>query len=115
RAVFLAENSVIGKLPADERAHALFGRAVRGRHGVESAGLLVLDSERGTKKGRMVSPDALAGWSTKLLKAMAVMSPALCRVSLSESRSAGNRAGGPCALKPIFCCDAGFQPRSFSH
>src|SRR6476469_6440834 len=49
------------------------------------------------KKGRMVSPDALASWSTKLLKSMAVMPPALppalCSVSLSESRSVGNHAG----------------------
>jgi hypothetical protein len=38
----------------------------------------------------MVSPDAVASWSTKLLKSMAVMPPALCGVSLSETWFAGN-------------------------
>src|SRR5262249_61032299 len=49
--VFLAENSVIGKLLADEGAHALFGRPVGCRHGVEPADFLVLDGKSGTKEG----------------------------------------------------------------
>src|SRR5262249_8160542 len=50
--VFPAENPMIGKLLADERAHALFGGAVGCRHGIEPADFLVLDRESGTKKGK---------------------------------------------------------------
>src|SRR5262249_38897966 len=47
----LVKESMIGKLLADEGAHALFGRPVGCRHGVEPANFLVLDRESGTKKG----------------------------------------------------------------
>src|SRR6478609_2961177 len=47
------------------------------------------------KNGRMVSPDTVASWSTKLAKSMAVMPP-----GLSEAAPAGNwnPYGGPACL-----------------
>ena len=93
-AVFLAENSVIGKLLADERAHALFRRAVGRRHRVEAADFLVLDRESGAKEGE----DRIARRGGELIDEAAEVdgrhaAPAFCRlVAIGESVSRQPRA-----------------------
>ena len=49
-AVFLADDAVPWKGLADERAHGVLRGAVGGGDGIEAAGLLVLDRQRGTEE-----------------------------------------------------------------
>src|SRR5262249_19147928 len=50
-AVFLADDAMIRKRSADERAHRRFGRVIGGGDGIEAAGAaLVLDAERGAEE-----------------------------------------------------------------
>src|SRR5262249_16615291 len=49
-AVFFAENTVIGKMPADDNAHGLLGSPVGRRDRIETADLLVFDSKGSTEK-----------------------------------------------------------------
>ena len=62
-AVFLAEDAVVGKLLADQRAHALLRRAVGGGDRVEPAGLFVLDRQRGAEERQ----DRIAGRGGELI------------------------------------------------
>ena len=49
-AVFLAQDAVRGELLADERAHGVLRRAVGRGDRIETAGLLVLDRQRGAEE-----------------------------------------------------------------
>src|SRR5262245_55945961 len=49
-AVFFAENTVIGKMPADDNAHGLLGSPVGRRDRIETADLLVFDCKSRTEK-----------------------------------------------------------------
>src|SRR5581483_10698118 len=63
RTVFLSKNAVIRKLPADEGAHGLLGRAIGCGHRIKAPSLLVLNSEGGSKEWQ----DGFAGCSGELI------------------------------------------------
>src|SRR5262245_2970760 len=62
-AVFFAENTVIGKMPADDSAHGLFGSPVGRRNRVETADLLVFDCKGCAEKRE----DCVAGSGGELV------------------------------------------------
>ena len=81
-AVFLADDAVLGKAPRISvriAASAARSAAVTGSKPPACSCSRPLSAVR--KNGRMVSPDTVASWSTKLAKSMAVMPPGLseCR------------------------------------
>ena len=93
-AVFLAEDAVLGKGLADQRAHGVFRRAVGGGDRIEAAAPAC--SRSPARCGRTAGwsrPRRVASWSTKLAKSMAVMSPAGCSALSAYRRLAlrGNR------------------------